>query len=380
MDSVHYWYQKIFSSFLKDTELSVFVNDKFLENYPYYQFTPIDNSTHSCKGSLVFFDQEPMYRHFLQDLRSRINAVDESVLWAIDYSTKKIIVTSEKSAIIDHFCRAWKFRPIYYFFHGFATLDWYRNHWKEDINVNFEHKYLFVSFQHLVNHKRAHRVDLLCRLHEKGLTDHGLISFQRPENLDDIISENLDFTDESRELYHRHKHNLKTMFIDTTEPTGALSTSINIPAAQSAFLQIVTETVYYGEKLHLTEKVFKPIVCKQPFLLLAAPGNLNFLKSYGFKTFSEYWDESYDQIQDPGQRVQAVVNIVADLARRSSYELVDMKKDMANILDFNHEHFYHDFKYIIADEFVTNTKQVFNDLKIEVSADRWKKLYKMLTF
>ena len=37
--------------------------------------------------------------------------------------------------------------------------------------------------------------------------------------------------------------------------------------------------------MHLTEKIFKPIVNKQPFMLLAAPDNLAYLKSYGFKTY-----------------------------------------------------------------------------------------------
>jgi hypothetical protein len=33
-------------------------------------------------------------------------------------------------------------------------------------------------------------------------------------------------------------------------------------------------------------------------MLLAAPGNLAYLKSYGFKTFDSVIDESYDTIQD----------------------------------------------------------------------------------
>ncbi len=42
-------------------------------------------------------------------------------------------------------------------------------------------------------------------------------------------------------------------------------------------------------------------------MLLAAPGNLAYLKSYGFKTFDAVIDESYDLIQDDNERIDSVV-------------------------------------------------------------------------
>ena len=38
--------------------------------------------------------------------------------------------------------------------------------------------------------------------------------------------------------------------------------------------------------------------------------NLEYLKSYGFRTFNDLWDESYDQIVDPKQRLDALFDIV----------------------------------------------------------------------
>jgi hypothetical protein len=48
----------------------------------------------------------------------------------------------------------------------------------------------------------------------------------------------------------------------------------------------------------LTEKALRPIACGQPFILAATPGSLQYLRSYGFKTFSGYIDETYDTIQE----------------------------------------------------------------------------------
>ena len=380
MDSVNYWYKKIFQSLLSDTALGVYVNSNFLETYPYYQFDCIRKSKNGSSGSIVFFDQEPMYQHLFRDIQTRVNELDMSMAWALEYSDKRIIVTSEKSDIVDYFCQSKKFFSIYYFFHAFAALDWYRNYWKDDIEINLEHQQIFISFQHLVNHKRAHRIDFLCRLHEKDLINHGLISFQRPADLDGIIDRATEYTAESEEIYHQHKHKLESSYLDTETPTGSLSTSINIAQSQKAFLQVVTETVYYPKKLHLTEKIFKPVVCKQPFLLLGATGNLGYFKNYGFKTFSGFWDESYDSVIDPGARVQCVVNIIDHLSKLPRHELIEMKKDMSHILEHNFTHFYHDFKYIVADEFLENTKAIFEKLDVAVSEENWKQFYKVLTF
>ena len=77
----------------------------------------------------------------------------------------------------------------------------------------------------------------------------------------------------------------------------------------TSFLHVVSETVWQ-DKIHFTEKVFKPIVMHQPFVVLQAPGSLEYLRSYGFKTFGDFWDESYDRIVDPVLRMQAVADIV----------------------------------------------------------------------
>jgi hypothetical protein len=206
------------------------------------------------------------------------------------------------------------------------------------------------------------------------------VSFKKPDDTDTIVNNTKGFTDESRDIYERNKHRLTNLYIDTQNPVGSLSTSINVPESQRAFVQVVTETVYFAEKLHLTEKVFKPIVCKQPFLLLAARGNLAYFRDYGFKTFGEFWDESYDDISDPGQRVQAVVDIIDGLSKIPRDELIDMKKSMIPILEHNFNHFYYEFKDIISREFEDNIKAAFASTSIKVPPERWDRLAKALRF
>jgi hypothetical protein len=117
----------------------------------------------------------------------------------------------------------------------------------------------------------------------------------------------------------------------------------------TSFLHIVSETIWQ-EKIHFTEKVFKPIVLHQPFVVLQAPGSLEYLRSYGFKTFDDWWDESYDTIEDPQQRMQAIADIVNSIGNKSLEELETMRMEMASVLEHNFRHFYENIPAICLDE------------------------------
>lgn len=111
----------------------------------------------------------------------------------------------------------------------------------------------------------------------------------------------------------------------------------NIPSLGYDFynnfaVDFVTETVFDYPHQFLSEKTVRPILCATPFVLLAAQYSLKFLKSHGFKTFSNYWDESYDIIQDPSERFVKVLETVEYISNldKNSIEniIVEMKEDL----------------------------------------------------
>ena len=81
---------------------------------------------------------------------------------------------------------------------------------------------------------------------------------------------------------------------------------------------LVTETCFhspaydYGH-VFLTEKTFKPILLKMGFLIAGMTGSLKKLRNLGFKTFSDYWDESYDDMEDWSKRKDALVETMKDI-------------------------------------------------------------------
>jgi len=88
-------------------------------------------------------------------------------------------------------------------------------------------------------------------------------------------------------------------------------------------------------------------VLHQPFVVLQAPGSLEYLRSYGFKTFGDFWDESYDSIQDPDERMDAIASIVDWITTQNLY---DLREVMEDVLEHNFRHFYENIPSICLDE------------------------------
>ena len=102
-----------------------------------------------------------------------------------------------------------------------------------------------------------------------------------------------------------------------------------------SFASLVCETNYEYPWGQLSEKTINAIRFENAFILLAGPGSLEQAKSWGFKTFNQWWDESYDTIINPCQRMDAVLNIVDTILNYTYDELQEIKKQMAPTLLHN---------------------------------------------
>ena len=71
----------------------------------------------------------------------------------------------------------------------------------------------------------------------------------------------------------------------------------------------------YDHALFITEKTFKPIMYRHPFMIYGQPHLLNHLRSIGFETFENLFDESYDQIADNEKRLDKIIENVVELEK-----------------------------------------------------------------
>jgi len=80
--------------------------------------------------------------------------------------------------------------------------------------------------------------------------------------------------------------------------TGKVDTNLSLLTFYNQFqIELVAETMCSGITFFPTEKTFRPITGRRPFLIFGPIHFLNNLRGLGFRTYSECWDESYDQYQ-----------------------------------------------------------------------------------
>lgn len=94
-------------------------------------------------------------------------------------------------------------------------------------------------------------------------------------------------------------------WIDNTAFSLAVETYIDTDA-------VTGYSLTKNNHLFLCEKSYRPMAAQHPILMAATQGNLAYLRSQGFETFPELFDESYDSIPDWRTRMQRIVEIVRD--------------------------------------------------------------------
>jgi hypothetical protein len=199
---------------------------------------------------------------------------------------------------------------------------------------------------------RQHRPILVGLLELQGLLDKGYVSFCK--NVDghnwttvyDYLESSMQYCDS--ELYNLFQSNrdriesIPNMFLDTTELyINQVHVDNNLDYHyENTYFSIVNETNYFkdlGEGLFLSEKVFKPILRCHPFILVSRPHSLRKLKEIGYKTFSPYIDESYDEEVNDYERLKMIVNEIERLSNLSEPQLVEFLTAVKEIVEHNYQ-------------------------------------------
>jgi hypothetical protein len=74
---------------------------------------------------------------------------------------------------------------------------------------------------------------------------------------------------------------------------------------------------------------------RKPFILLAPPGTLQYMHEHGYKTFNDFWDESYDLCTNHEERLGKIFEVIRYIESKSIEELKEIYKEMESILLHN---------------------------------------------
>jgi len=101
------------------------------------------------------------------------------------------------------------------------------------------------------------------------------------------------------------------------------------------FCAVITESRFASPFGNFSEKTFAPIGMLKPFILVAPYATLQYLKEFGFRTWDQWWDESYDLEADPAKRLLKIFDIIDYIDSKSIEELREMYQQMRPILEHN---------------------------------------------
>ena len=216
----------------------------------------------------------------------------------------------------------------------YVSLDWF----KESRNIIRKNHFLFK-----VRRPREHRLAMLSKLAMDNHLSKGDWSCLTPVTIEYQFQHleqgfGISISPETiRELDKQIPHTLESESSSEYNNVSAW-TDQHPEAYKSSYLYICTETYMHEPHKSLTEKVFKPIVNLQPFVFIAYKGALQQLKDLGFKTFSPFIDESYDDIEDKGERFRQAYKEIDRLLSMPIEELHELYWKMEDILIHNQQH------------------------------------------
>jgi hypothetical protein len=313
---------------------------------------------------IFFFDQEPIHLNIHQPTFDEIRYVRNPDLHD-NFEDIGAICTSEKNSdSVEYICKKYNWKSYYYFFHGWAALDWYRGYDRtfliKPVNQRTISK-TFIAPNRIIAGERLHRLEILYYIFKNQLANNHIScpSVCPVENISIIEAAD----------------RLKSKYPDIVEVFSAQSLPINFAGevdhpmhscwlslfneSAESLLYLVTETVASGRRWHLTEKTFKPIALGMPFVIVGTQGSLEYLRSYGFQTFSSIWDESYDRCDD-STRIHRIAELLTDLHSRSVEEKQHLFDAARPIIEHNWNHFYNGgFEQVLWQELTG----MLNDIK-----------------
>jgi hypothetical protein len=192
---------------------------------------------------------------------------------------------------------------------------------------------------------RTHRPALVALLFANNLLDRGYVSLAPVEGTNweliwwSLVSYHNEEISTLLTMYKDDICNIPPLFLDAENmEVNRVEHSESVAYLYNdSYFSIVTETNYYANQpgRFFSEKVFKPVVMEHPFIIVSRPHSLAKFKELGYKSFSPYIDESYDEVEDDSERLLAIVNEIKRLSLLSPTELSEFLINVKPICDYN---------------------------------------------
>jgi hypothetical protein len=272
---------------------------------------------------------------------------------------RHILIHSEKnSKELDEYCSQGAI-PVYYWSHALISLDWFRYAKLDPRLLKKKHiKHDFLIYNRAWSGTREYRLKFAEAIVENNLSSKCLMGFSSVDT-DQHYSDYV-FNNSNLKI---NRNDLENYFFDNNILSSA-SADYNSNDYNSCLVEVVLETMFDSTRLHLTEKTLRPIACNMPFILAASAGSLEYLKSYGFKTFDNILDEGYDKVTDAKQRLEYIIATLKEISSMTAGQKKKFAAAAEKITRFNQQLFFSKkFYNHIVNEYKNNMQTALEEIE-----------------
>lgn len=178
------------------------------------------------------------------------------------------------------------------------------------------------DFLCLIAKKRPHRVFMMDLLKRYNILNNGHVSFGRA------------FLEGESQVSAREYGNANVRipcFDDITDWTSKVFFEIICD-------HVVMPTDQGADYIFLSEKLYRAIYNKMPFLIYAKPKTLDRLHDLGYKTYNMLFDEAYDSITDWQSRGRAIAKQAEKFCKMSESDKLQWHQTAKKIAEYNYSH------------------------------------------
>jgi hypothetical protein len=308
---------KTILGYQRHTSPMIFCNDQ--EPLDFERYQDIDRTWISDKIKIAYKKYNLKKYNFQA---TRYNIYDKSLL----------IHSEQRSVNLEKYRNNW-FIPVYYWSHAVISLDWFR--YAEHVTQRKNVKKPFLIYSRAWSGTREYRLKFAELLIQLGLQDSCQTSVNPVEPELGIHYELHEF----KNPIWRPQTVLENFF-PLNNAHSHYSADFDIEDYEATDIEVVLETLFDDDRLQLTEKSLRPIACGQPFILAGTHGSLEYLRKYGFKTFDHIWDERYDLIEDPLERLIAIADVMRHIANWTPEQRANKIAEAQVIADYNRQLFF----------------------------------------
>lgn len=278
---------------------------------------------------------------------------------------RAVLLHSEKNSIeLDRYKQA-GFVPAYYWSHAIIARDWFR--YAEHVTQKKSIQKKFLIYNRAWTGTREYRLKFSDLLIEKNMT-HACRTWCNPCD----VHIGMHYSQYKFENSCWQPKNTIESFFEISGASSEYSADFDLTDYEKTNIEVVLETLFDDLRVHLTEKILRPIALAQPFILASTPNSLAYLRDYGFQTFGEVWDESYDLELDAHVRLTKIVDLIFDI---NSWDQDTRKNKMSmaqDIAEYNKKYFFSDaFLTKITEELSTNLKHALASVVDTNTGQSW---------